>query len=432
MRATHGNIQERFKSRDASPVFKGGLLTSMYLCQCISLGFVFGSLPVILRQSGVSLQAIGMVFLLHLPWALKFLCASWVDRLYLPRFGRRRSWILPLQWVGAGLLFFVSYAPPESEFQTMYWIMLALSIVMATNDIAVDGYATDILEPRQRAWGNTLQAGARFAGLILGSGLMLFLYASLGWVTVCRGLALTVLVLSLPTLLHRELAPVGAMGENEADTEDRDGQTGRAYGVIAFMKLPKVRRLLPVLIAPTAFVFAGIQIRMPMLVDLGMEPVHIGSLLLSYAYPIGLAGTLACGWLLGRLGEGGYMRLFSLVVVCLSVASAWLARIGHVEMWQAAILLTLDNLLIGAIQVWGFTLIMRVSAGPQAGTGFAVLSSLFLFLPLAGAPVFGALGDRLGYVALYLLFTCLVAVGYGMAEVALSSRRRCKLVNEQA
>ena len=150
------------------------LLSAMYLCQTISVGFVFGSMPVILRNMGTSLQLVGGLFLLHLPWALKFLYASWVDRYYIPAIGRRRSWIFPLQWLGALILLCVSQTPPETHFWTMYFLLLSLNIVMATNDIAVDGYATDILLPNERPWGNTIQSGARFLGLLLGGGLLLF------------------------------------------------------------------------------------------------------------------------------------------------------------------------------------------------------------------------------------------------------------------
>ncbi len=393
-----------------SAVFKGGLLASMYLCQCIPLGFVFGSLPVIMRQAGVSLQSIGILFLLHLPWALKFFGAPWVDRWYVPALGRRRSWIFPLQWVGAGLLFCVAQTPPSTDFVAMYGLLLALNIVMATNDIAVDGYATDILKPEERAWGNTLQAGARFAGMILGSGLMLYLHESMGWQSVCLILGGTAGVLSLPAFLHQEIPPVQNSG-TEAENNEKQG-------VLAFLGRADVRRLLPVLIAPTAFAFVSLQMRMPLLADLGVPSSQIGALLMCYGYPAGLLGTIFCGWLLNRFGPRTFMRLFSWAMISLAVYTVILGRQAGISSWCSGLLLSLDNILMGGVNVWGFTQMMRVSAGKYAGTGFAVLSSLFILVPLATAPFFGALGDAYGFSTLYLVLGVFILAGYGVAEVA--------------
>src|SRR5687767_2389040 len=69
-----------------------GLLGALYFSQGLPFGFFTQSLPVVLRQQGFSLGAIGLSSLLALPWALKFLWAPAIDRI-----GTRRSWILPLQ-----------------------------------------------------------------------------------------------------------------------------------------------------------------------------------------------------------------------------------------------------------------------------------------------------------------------------------------------
>jgi PAT family beta-lactamase induction signal transducer AmpG len=75
---------------------KLGLLTSLYLSQGLPFGFFTLALPVLMRKSGVG-PDIGLANLLAVPWALKFLWAPLVDRWGSPSFGRRRSWIVPLQ-----------------------------------------------------------------------------------------------------------------------------------------------------------------------------------------------------------------------------------------------------------------------------------------------------------------------------------------------
>ena len=406
-------MRMQFKGPGAGSAYKMFLLASMYFCQAVPMGYVFGSLPVIMREDGVSLARIGCLFVLHLPWAFKFLCASWVDRHYLPALGRRRSWIFPLQWVAACLLLVAAQAPPDTAFNAMFAVLMLLNIVMATNDIAVDGYATDMLEERERAWGNTIQAGARYVGLFLGGGLMLTLHRSLGWHFLCTALAVAVFLLSLPVLLHREISPVHHKEEDQ----------GPGVGVLAFLRRRKILRLLPVLIAPTAFAFCGYQMRSALFVDLGIGSPVIGRLVMQYAVPVGLAGTVASAWLLNRFGSRAFLRFFCATSILLAVYSVRLSLAGSATAWEAGFFLCTDNILMGGINVWGFTLMMRASAGRNAGTGFAVLSSLYILFPLAVAPLMGRLGDLYGFTFLYSMLTGCIIAGYLVAEAALKLPR---------
>lgn len=405
----------RFSGPGPGSARKMFLLACMYFCQAIPMGYVFGSLPVIMREDGVSLTRIGCLFVLHLPWAFKFLCASWVDRHYLPALGRRRTWIFPLQWVAACLLLVAAHTPPDTAFNAMFAVLMILNIIMATNDIAVDGYATDMLEERERAWGNTIQAGARYVGLFLGGGLLLVLHRSLGWHFLCVVLAGAVFLLSLPVLLHREIPPVPRKGKDS-------GESGS--GVWAFLRRREVLWLLPVLIAPTAFAFCGYQLRTALFVDLGIGSPVLGRLVMQYAVPVGLAGTITSAWLLNRFGSRFFLRFFCGTSILLAIYSVRLSLAGSASVWEAGVFLCTDNILMGGINVWGFTLMMRASAGRNAGTGFAVLSSLFILFPLAAAPLMGRLGDLYGLTFLYSMLTICMIAGLFVAETALRLSHR--------
>lgn len=57
------------------PATKFILLSSLYTSQFLPSAFFFQALPVFLRQQGASLQVIGLMGLLTLPWMLKVLWA---------------------------------------------------------------------------------------------------------------------------------------------------------------------------------------------------------------------------------------------------------------------------------------------------------------------------------------------------------------------
>lgn len=95
-------------SQDGVLVWKLALIGMMYLCQAIPMGFVFGSAPVIMRSEHAPLQYIGMLFVLHLPWAAKIFYATFIDRYYVHGFGRRKTWIAPAQFIAAGLFYWMA------------------------------------------------------------------------------------------------------------------------------------------------------------------------------------------------------------------------------------------------------------------------------------------------------------------------------------
>src|SRR4051812_29539713 len=108
-------------------------------------GFQGVALKAYLRLNGASLSTVGFASLLSAPWLFKALWAPLVDRTGWPRFGRRKSWIVPLQGllgltcIGAGLV------RPETQLTLLMGLVLLMNFFAATQDIAVDGLAVDLL-----------------------------------------------------------------------------------------------------------------------------------------------------------------------------------------------------------------------------------------------------------------------------------------------
>jgi MFS family permease len=155
---------------------KLGLLSSLYLSQGLPFGFFTQALPVLLRKQGLSLPAIGLAHLLALPWALKLLWAPPMDQYGSAKWGRRRGYILPLQCLSAALL--LSLALPAAGLDTTLLMaaVLGVNLLAATQDVATDGLAVDLLAPEERGWGNGIQVAAYRVGMILGGGLMLAVF----------------------------------------------------------------------------------------------------------------------------------------------------------------------------------------------------------------------------------------------------------------
>ncbi len=152
------------------------ILWPLYFVQGLPFGFQATALPVYLREAGLSLTAIGFATALSLPWMLKALWAPLVDRYGSERFGRRRSWILPLELVLAGLCVMAAFLDPSSGLKSLLALVFLMNLAAATMDIAVDGLAIDLLSLNELGKGNIAQVvGFKIQrGAYLAAGMPLF------------------------------------------------------------------------------------------------------------------------------------------------------------------------------------------------------------------------------------------------------------------
>lgn len=132
------------------------VLLVLYTLQGIPMG-LSGSIPMILKDKGVSYEALSLFSLVSLPFSMKIIWAPFVDSYYVASFGRRKTWLVPVQLLtGLMMICGASYiqlwlregedsvvAEPDTLTLTAYFF--ALYFLMATQDIAVDGWALTML-----------------------------------------------------------------------------------------------------------------------------------------------------------------------------------------------------------------------------------------------------------------------------------------------
>src|SRR5262245_28080071 len=127
----------------------------------------------------MSLQAIGFASLLSAPWLAKALWAPLVDRYGSARFGRRKSWIVPMQ---AAMALSALAAARTDQPQVLYALIFLMNLFAATQDIAVDALAVSWLDPEELGPGNALQVIGYKLGMLTGGGLLLVIRGQvLGW-----------------------------------------------------------------------------------------------------------------------------------------------------------------------------------------------------------------------------------------------------------
>ncbi|ORY81307.1 acetyl-coenzyme A transporter 1-domain-containing protein [Leucosporidium creatinivorum] len=138
------------------------LLIALYLLQGIPVGLAFGSIPFLLRAK-LSYSQIGIFSLCTYPYSLKLLWSPIVDSIFSPKLGRRKSWIVPIQLVVGGLLWWLGgnvqglMEADEPDVQTLTFLFFTLVFFAATQDIAVDGWALTLLSKENLSYASTAQ-----------------------------------------------------------------------------------------------------------------------------------------------------------------------------------------------------------------------------------------------------------------------------------
>jgi PAT family acetyl-CoA transporter-like MFS transporter 1 len=175
---------EKITINDASNFL---LLIFLYMFQGIPFGLAFGTIPFLLKSasqtSGASYTEIGIFSFASYPYTFKLLWSPIVDAFFFKKFGKRKSWIVPMQlciglmflWMGQNIESFMFRNPPQIYPLTAAFILLI--VFCATQDIAVDGWALTILSRRNVRYGSLAQTIGLNAGYFLSFTIFLAFYS---------------------------------------------------------------------------------------------------------------------------------------------------------------------------------------------------------------------------------------------------------------
>lgn len=385
------------------------VLAALYMAQAIPSYLLAAALPPIMREAGVSRASIGYLALLFLPLVLKFLWAPVIDRVRPFARAHRAGWVIVTQIGVIGCILALLPLWPTNV-PGIVGIGFLAALLIATQDIATDGYAIRRLRPQDRAIGNAIQGGAIALGVVVGGTLSLVLYHHAGW----TWMLLTAAAFSLPPLFA-----AFAMREDVPET----GSAAPRPSIGAFLRRPEVCTILWV--ALSYRVSEGLVKAMEgsYLVDAGVPLDRIGYLSGVSAMTAGLAGSGIAALLVRRYGTAATLGLLGgLRTLCFALftAHALGVVVGLWPLFGAAGFQTLIRYMeIVAL----YSLFMAVSSTEQPGTDFTILACAQLVVYLVGALISGKLADLLGYGALFGLATLLSGVAT-VATVRLLGMRR--------
>lgn len=162
------------------------LLMFLYILQGIPLGLA-AAIPYLLQSNpntaSYQLQATFSVVLW--PFSLKLAWAPLVDSIYCSRIGRRKTWLVPIQYaIGIDLLVLASHVnnwlgrDPNNPWSALgithpvditrlTIAFFGLTFLAATQDIAVDGWALTMLSKKNLGWASTCNSVGQTLGYVI-------------------------------------------------------------------------------------------------------------------------------------------------------------------------------------------------------------------------------------------------------------------------
>lgn len=367
-------------------------LGSAILCQSIPFAFLFMGIPAILRDLDESMTTVTLYSLLLLPWGLKLLYAPFLDRVYSRRIGRRRTWILTSLLATSVLLIATALFVPAGSSPEFMALLFLMNLMLSVNETVIGAYSSDILDYAELSWAGTIKLGGTYLGMMLGGGLLLSGYASLGWKTTFLLLGGLTFLLSVPVALHREIAPA-----HKVTTEARLSPPS----LLRFLRQPGIGWFIVVEILFSTSLYTNTQLYPPFIIDLGFTNANIGHSLMFFAYPLGFMMAALSGWI-GRGFSPNKILLLSMAAgVCIHLYAWYLAGAQTVTQPQVIVLLCAD-MAVGCLGgVAFYTILTAVCIGPHAATGHGILGSIANVTPLFIPPLLGHLIETLGYQTTY-------------------------------
>ncbi|AKJ01889.1 RhtX/FptX family siderophore transporter [Archangium gephyra] len=381
---------------------KLGLLTSLYLSQGLPFGFFTQTLPVLLRKQGMSLPDIGLANLLALPWALKFLWAPLMDRYGSERLGRRRGYILPLQFLSAALLLGLALPEGTVSIPALLGAVLLVNLLAATQDVATDGLAVELLERHERGWGNGIQVAGYRVGMILGGGLMLILIDTLGWRATLLSMGGMLLVATVPVALFRE--PPSPASAHESV---RLGPWLRE-SLLSWARRPGAGTWLTLLALFKAGEHLATGMLRTFLVDTGLELAQVGWMLGVVGFTTGLLGALIGGALVNRLGQRRALLVFGTLQAAAVLLYALAARGASLPV--LALVCGVEHLASGMATAALFTVMMDQCRPEHAASDYTLQASLVVLATGAAAAVSGFSAQAFGYAWHFTLSAAVCAL----------------------
>lgn len=380
----------------------------LYFAQGLPYGLLSIAVPAWLASHGLEAGAIASYLaVIILPWAFKLTTGPLMDRFKFPAMGQRRPWVLGAQLgLALSLLSLGLVEDPMSQLPLLTLLGFITNCFAATQDVAVDGMAIDLVPETEHGRINAFMACGKAVGWASTA-------AASGWLLVNHGLALAGLLASLVAgvvflafLVVREregesLLPwtEGAPSDGHIEIPDLRSVFGSLKGVL-WSRASKV--ILTVMFIDGLVNGYGHALMPIAAVKLFSFTTGEWSNLVAI---MGLTGAFVALGLGPVIDKVGAKRMFMLTILLVAVHAFLLAGTQH--MWSntlyVRVMLSAWVLMGPVIMVCAIAIAMSICTQGVSATQFAIYMSAANLGSSAGSKLFGLASESASYTQSYAL-----------------------------
>jgi PAT family beta-lactamase induction signal transducer AmpG len=363
----------------------------------LPLGLVSTTLQAWYTVSGVSLVTIGWLTLVGQPYAYKFLWAPFLDRWSPLSFGRRRGWIVLMQFAVAMTLAVIPFFHPAEQPGLIAFLALFVAVFSATQDTAIDAYRTELLPESERGLGVSFNTVAYRVAMIVSSAFALIIAALISWRAMYWMMSGCFLLLMLVTQYAPDAAshphpPKTVREAMIAPMQSFFSQSNAAL-ILIFILLYKLCDAMA-LSLNTTFLIRGV----------GFDLVQIGMISKTVGLIAGLLGSIVGGMLMPYLGLYRSLWYFGLLQMSSNLLYVWLACVGkNITVMSLAIF---GENFCGALGTVAFVVfLMNLCDQRYTATQYALFSAVAALGRIFIGPISAVLVQRVGWADFYIVST---------------------------
>ena len=385
------------------------LMFVLGLASGMPLALTGSTLSAWMVKEGVDIKTIGLFSLVGLPYAFKFLWSPLMDRYVPPFLGRRRGWMIITQMALIVTISAMGFFNPASTPFLIAAVALSLAFFSASQDIVLDAYRTEYLNPDERGAGvGVWIMGYRIAILISG-GLALILSDHLSWKMVYCIMGLFMVIGCIATLVAPE--PLKINPASEKVEPPKSLYDAAVLPFMEFFRRPGAFEVLLFIILYKLGDIAAAQMTTPYILRyIGFSGTELGTIYKGFGMAATIAGALMGGALMSRWPMKRSLFVFG-VLQGVSILTFILLEFTGRQIWALAVVIGVENF-CGGMGTSAYTaFLMGLCNRKFTATQYALLSSLMAVGRfVTGAPT-GYLADAVGWVMFFVICTALALPG---------------------
>jgi len=385
-----------------------------------ALGFSSG-LPLLLTSHtlqawlatrDVDLDRIALMSVVGLAYSLKFLWAPLFDRFRLPLLGRRRGWVLAFQLGLIVAIAAMGTVDPVGQPYLLAAIAAVVALLSASQDVVLDAYSTDVLEPHERAAGSAIYVVGYRVGMLVAGTAALILADHVSWRAVYAAMAAAMGLGVIATLVAEEPAaparPVPSVARAVVEAvRELVAQRGRA-GVARLLAFAALYEL--------GYFFAQ-AIIMPFLTrGCGFQLTEIAEAYKLMVFAGTAVGGAIAGAVVARLGVRRMLVPFGALAALTHLAYVALALAGH-DVVLLCVAVGLDSIANAMVISVFVAVVMSACTRAVSATQYAVLTSLASLGQRALGPLASHVEHAVGWAGFFVVTALLALPGLIAAGV---------------